>query len=455
MKSLMKPTFLLVAMLALAHVCGRAAAKDGPEDVTYRPDVTFTLSTGIAEGKLVFFGEAGDIKGQTNPTLRVPAGAVVQVNLVNGDGAIHDFAAPDFGVKSDQVVGKGASTSVVFRAEKDGDYFYFCTLPGHRAAGMEGHIIVGAPEKQAAEAVETISRDPTDIPAEVGGRGPQHVEFKLHTVERKGELADGTTYRYWTFNNRVPGPFLRLRVGDTATVTLSNDKTSTMIHSVDMHAVTGPGGGASVMQVPPGQTRSFEFKALKPGIFIYHCATPMVAQHIANGMYGMILVEPEGGLPKVDREFYVMQGEMYTAEPFHTQGENEFSLDKMLEEQPTYYVLNGAVGSLTETYRMQAKVGETVRIFFGVGGPNASSSFHVIGEMFDRLYREGDLVSAPARDVQTTTVAPGGATMVEFKVEYPGKYILVDHALSRMEHGLAGFLWVEGDKDDSIFKPGQ
>lgn len=455
MKHLQLFTFAILASLALGSPSGPAVADEGADDVTYRPDVTFTLSTGIAEGKLVFFGESGEIKGQVNPTLAVPDGAVVQINLVNGDGAVHDLAAPDFGVKSDQVVGKGASTSVVFRAKKNGDYFYFCTLPGHRAAGMEGHIVVGAPQQETAAATETISRDPSELPAPIGDRAPKHVDLKLHTVERKAELADGTTYRYWTFNDRVPGPLLRLRVGDTATVSLHNDKTSTMIHSVDMHAVTGPGGGAAVMQVPPGQTRTFDFKALKAGIFVYHCATPMVAQHIANGMYGLILVEPEGGLPKVDREFYVMQGEMYTAEPFHTQGENEFSLDKMLEEQPTYYVLNGAVGSLTKTYRMEAKVGETVRIFFGVGGPNASSSFHVIGEMFDRLYREGDLLSPPAREVQTTTVAPGGATMVEFKVEYPGRYILVDHALSRMERGLAGFLWVEGDKDDTIFKAGQ
>ena len=181
----------------------------------------------------------------------------------------------------------------------------------------------------------------------------------------------------------------------------------------------------------------------------------MVSHHIANGMYGLILVEPEGGLPKVDREFYVMQGEMYTAENYHSAGFNEFSLEKMLNEQPTYFVFNGAEGALTKTHRMDAKVGETVRIYFGVGGPNITSSFHVIGEIFDRVYREGDLISSPGLSIQTTSVAPGGATMVEFKVDYPGRYILVDHALSRMERGLVGFLYVEGEKDDSIFNPHQ
>jgi nitrite reductase (NO-forming) len=244
-----------------------------------------------------------------------------------------------------------------------------------------------------------------------------------------------------------------VRLGDTVTVNLHNREDSTNIHSVDFHGVTGPGGGAAVTQVPPGETLSFNFKALHPGIFVYHCATPMVSHHIANGMYGLILVEPEGGLPEVDREFYVMQGEIYTAENYHTAGFNEFSMEKMLNEHPTYFVFNGAEGALTKRHRMDAKVGDTVRIYFGVGGPNITSSFHVIGEIFDRVYREGDVISSPGLSIQTTTVTPGGATIVEFKVDYPGRYILVDHALSRLERGLVGFLHVEGEKDDSIYNP--
>jgi nitrite reductase (NO-forming) len=177
----------------------------------------------------------------------------------------------------------------------------------------------------------------------------------------------------------------------------------------------------------------------------------MVAQHISNGMYGMILVEPEGGLPKVDREFYVMQGELYTAQKHGTPGEAEFSLDKLLAEQPEHLMFNGTHNALTKTHRMEAKVGETVRIFFGVGGPNATSSFHVIGEVFDRVYSMGDLTSPPLQNVQTTTVAPGGATMVEFKTEVPGRFILVDHALSRMEKGLVGFLYVTGKDNPEVF----
>jgi nitrite reductase (NO-forming) len=228
-----------------------------------------------------------------------------------------------------------------------------------------------------------------------------------------------------------------------------------MIHSVDFHAATGPGGGAAASQVDPGGAKWFKFKALAPGVYVYHCATPMVAQHIANGMYGLIVVEPEGGLPKVDHEFYVMQGEIYTEAAFGQKGSQEFSVGKLLDERPEYFVFNGAVDALTAAHPLHAKVGETVRIFFGVGGPNFTSSFHVIGEIFDKVYPYGSFASPVVKDVQTVTVAPGGATAVEFKLDYPGRYVLVDHALSRLERGLAGFLTVEGAADKAIFEPSE
>jgi nitrite reductase (NO-forming) len=420
--------------------------------IKYRPDVTFTLRTDIADGKLVFVGDAGAIKGQVNPSLTVAEGAVVQINLVNGDGATHDISVPDFSATSNQLNTKGASTAIVFKADKKGDFKYICTLPGHVQAGMIGKIVVGGggvakPEAKGAD----VSRSPLEVGTPIGKRGPQSVTVNLETTEVLGQLADGTTYKYWTFNSKVPGPFIRVRLGDTVTVNMANAKDSHMIHSVDFHAVTGPGGGAAVTQAGPGTSKSFTFKAINPGLFVYHCATPMVAQHISNGMYGMILVEPEGGLPKVDREFYVMQGELYTNQPHGTPGENEFSLEKLLKEQPEHMMFNGTMDALTKTHKMEAKVGETVRIFFGVGGPNATSSFHVIGEVFDRVYSQADLTSAPLKNVQTTSVPPGGATMVEFKVEVPGRYILVDHALSRLEKGLAGFLYVTGPANPSVF----
>jgi copper-containing nitrite reductase len=294
-----------------------------------------------------------------------------------------------------------------------------------------------------------IIREPSDLPGPVGDREPQVVRIDLEATEVVGQLADGTTYTYWTFNNLVPGPFFRVRIGDTIEVHMKNSMSSTMNHSVDFHAVTGPGGGAVMTQTEPSKETVFTAKVLNPGLYVYHCATPMVAQHITNGMYGLILVEPEGGLPPVDREFYVMQGEIYTAGALGEQGHQMGDTTKLLNETPEYFVFNGAANALV-TKPLKANVGESVRIFFGVGGPNFTSSFHVIGEIFDRVYDQASLTGAPLTDVQTTLVPPGGATMVEFNVEVPGNFILVDHALSRLQRGLAGYLVVEGDPNPEI-----
>ena len=317
-------------------------------------------------------------------------------------------------------------------------------------AGAYGETTV-ADAPQAPTTGTDIVRDPTDLPAPLEIREPQTVRVDLETIEVEGQLADGTTFTYWTFNGAVPGPFIRVRVGDTIEVHLKNSASSTMNHSVDFHAVTGPGGGAVMTQTEPGKESVFTAKAINVGLFVYHCATPMVANHISNGMYGLILVEPEGGLPPVDREFYVMQGDIYTTGAFGEQGMQMTDVTKLLNEDPEYVVFNGAVGALTTQKPLKANTGETVRIFFGVGGPNLTSSFHVIGEIFDRVYDQASLTSAPLTNVQTTLVPPGGATMVEFGLEVPGNYILVDHALSRLQRGLAGYLVVEGEPNPEIF----
>ena len=420
-------------------------------DVTYMPDAKFTLRSGIAEGRMVYIGVGGNIEGKINPVLTAVEGQVVQLTLINGEGAEHDIAFPDQSAKSPRVTGKGSSTTIAFRASKAGDFTYYCTVPGHQLAGMLGQFIVTErpPADQVVEA--DISREPTDLPPPIGNRPPQTVRLDLVTAELEGRLAEGTTFGYWTFNNKVPGPFVRVRVGDTVDIHLKNAPDSGMIHSVDFHAATGPGGGAASLQVDPGDEKSMTWKALVPGLYVYHCATPMVAEHIANGMYGMILVEPEGGLPKVDREFYVMQGEIYTDAPYGQHGSQEFSVEKLLNERPEYFVFNGSVGALTKLHPLKAKVGETVRIFFGVGGPNFSSSFHVIGEIFDKVYNQGGVISPPLEGIQTTVVPAGGATIVEFKLEVPGNYTIVDHALARAERGLAGLLQVEGPPNPEIY----
>lgn len=301
------------------------------------------------------------------------------------------------------------------------------------------------------EGIADIVRDPADLPGPIGRRPPRRIAVELETSEVTGRLDDGASYGFWTFNGRVPGPFLRLRVGDTVDVALRNASGSGMSHNVDFHAVTGPGGGGVATTAAPGERKSFSFKALSPGLYVYHCAVAPHALHISNGMYGLVLVEPEEGLPPVDREFYVMQGEIYADQPFGTRGEIGTDHDRLLDERPTHVLFNGAVGALTEHSPLRAKVGETVRIFFGVGGPNLTSSFHVIGEIFDRVFSLGDLTTTPLHDVQTIGVPPGGAAVVDLKLQVPGRFLLVDHALSRLEKGCVGFLQVEGAPDPGVF----
>ncbi len=280
---------------------------------------------------------------------------------------------------------------------------------------------------------------------------PTTVKVEIEAKEITALLDDGVAFHYWTFNGTVPGPMIRVMQGDTVELTFKNAPDSHATHSIDLHAVTGPGGGAKVTQVAPGKSATFRFKALNPGVYVYHCATGPVALHIANGMYGLIVVEPPGGLPKVDREFYVMQGDIYLQGDRGEKGLRTYSLEKLLREEPDYVVFNGSVGSLTGPNALKAKVGETVRIFFGVGGPNLTSSFHVIGEIFDKVYPEG--ASEPVSNVQTTLVPAGGATIAEFKLQVPGTYVLVDHSLGRLEKGAAAQIQVEGPDNPDVFNP--
>jgi nitrite reductase (NO-forming) len=299
------------------------------------------------------------------------------------------------------------------------------------------------------ERIENIARDPNDVPKTVTYAEDGVVEISLTTKEVIAEMADGTTFNYWVFDDAVPGPFLRVREGDTVRLTIYNDETSLHPHNVDFHAVTGPGGGAAATIVAPGESKVLTFKALNAGLYIYHCAFGNPGLHMTHGMYGLILVEPEGGLPPVDKEFYIVQGEFYSEGGMGREGLQLFDTQAYLNGTPEYVVFNGKTGALMDN--MTAEVGDTVRMYVGNGGVNLISSFHVIGEIFDRVYREGDLVSPPAQNLQTTLIPAGGAVMVEFKVEYPGKYILVDHALARVDRGAWGLLHVTGEADPSIY----
>lgn len=311
-----------------------------------------------------------------------------------------------------------------------------------------------ASESEAGVTAVEIDRDPSDLPGPLPRRGPKLVRIELQAREIEGRLTEGATFRYWTFDGKVPGPFLRVRVGDTVEVRLRNETGNRMVHSVDLHAAWGFSGGAMLSQTLPGMEKVFTFRALNPGLYLYHCGTSVIAQHIANGMYGLILVEPVGGLPKVDREFYFMQGEIYSSGPFGASGPQGSDLRKIIQAQPDYFVFNGSVGSLIR-HPLRARVGQKVRIFFGNAGPSFSSNLHALGAIFERVYEDGSVENPPMENSCSIFVPAGGAGFVDFVPRVPGKYPLVDHFFAKQEKGLGGDLVVEGPMDPSIIHEGK
>lgn len=327
------------------------------------------------------------------------------------------------------------------------------TAAGLGLSGGDDDVpFVETPSLRGVE-VATLTAPPA-VPAPITRKHATTVKVELEVIEEVREIAPGVKYEFWTFGGTVPGSFIRVREGDMVEFTLQSRHDSNVPHNIDLHSVTGPHGGGSASVVMPGEDNTFRFRALKPGLYVYHCAMTPVPVHIANGMYGLILVEPKGGLPEVDREFYVMQGDFYTEGRHGEPGLQGFDFDKLYSEQPDYVLFNGAVGALNGENAMQAEVGESVRLFVGNGGPNLTSSFHAIGEIFDNVYVEaGSMVN---HNVQTTMVPPGGATMVEFRADVPGDILLVDHAISRVfNKGALATLQVTGDERPDIFSAGE
>ncbi|MFO1273313.1 MAG: copper-containing nitrite reductase [Rubrivivax sp.] len=298
--------------------------------------------------------------------------------------------------------------------------------------------------------VKAVLTSPPNVPPPTGRNYPAKVIVELEVVEKEMQISEGVNYTFWTFGGTVPGSFIRVRQGDTVEFHLKNHPSSKMPHNIDLHGVTGPGGGAASSFTAPGHESQFTFKALNEGIYVYHCATAPVGMHVANGMYGLILVEPPEGMPKVDHEYYVMQGDFYTTGKYREKGNQPFDMEKAIDERPTYVLFNGAEGALTGDKALSAKTGETVRLYVGNGGPNLVSSFHVIGAIFDQVRYEGG--SAVQRNVQTTLIPAGGAAIVKFTTRVPGSYVLVDHSIFRaFNKGALAILKVDGPEDKAIY----
>jgi nitrite reductase (NO-forming) len=300
------------------------------------------------------------------------------------------------------------------------------------------------------EMINAVLTSPPNVPPATGRDYPAKVKVELEVREVDLEISEGVTYTFWTFGGTVPGSFIRVRQGDTVEFHLHNHPDSKMPHNIDLHGVTGPGGGAASSFTAPGHGSQFTFKALNAGLYVYHCATAPVGMHVANGMYGLILVEPPEGLPEVDKEFYVMQGDFYTTTKYREKGFAPFDMQRAIDENPTYVLFNGAENSLTGDKSLKAGVDETVRMYVGNGGPNLVSSFHVIGEIFDKVWYEGG--TRYQENVQTTLIPAGGAAMMEFHTEVPGSYVLVDHSLFRaFNKGALAIMKVDGPENTAIY----
>ncbi len=419
-------------------------------------------------------------------SIEVPAGAELVINVTNDGEMTHDL-------KLDGTTGTGmlnpGDTETVSLGTINGESIAWCTVPGHRAAGMELRVSVrsGAAGDDANDGSEPadakdvtisdISRAATAMPDSAnytryeGGEafdpvsrtGPIKIEARFNIVEGVAEMVPGTTMDFWTFDGGIPGPMIRGQVGDTLDFFLENPADGELPHNVDFHAVTGPGGGAVSLDTSPGAVANLTVRLAEPGVYIYHCAFPDVPTHLSHGMYGLIVVEPAGGLPAVDHEFYVMQSDFYTTAGgaqnianLENAGHLEFSGDHARLEEPTFVVWNGRPGALIGDRALGAdgsiEAGDSVRLYVGNGGPNLVSSFHVIGEILDRVYVEGSfgLVNT---DVQTTLVPAGGAVAVEFTVDVPGDYLLVDHSLFRLHKGAAAILTAGGEDRPDLYAP--
>ncbi len=319
---------------------------------------------------------------------------------------------------------------------------------GDELRPMKSTDVIGLQAEGAPE-VSVLTSAP-NVPPPIKRDKPGKVIVNLEVMEVQKAIAEGSDYVFWTYGGDVPGKFIRIRQGDTVEFHLQNHPDSKVPHNIDLHAVTGQGGGAASTFAAPGQDAQFTFKALNAGLYIYHCATAPVGLHIANGMYGLILVEPPGGYPPVDKEYYVVQGDFYTSGKYHEAGLQNFDMEKAILEEPTYVLFNGAEGALLGDKAITANVGDKVRIYVGNGGPNLTSSFHVIGEIFDKVYDEGG--TRYQENVQTTVVPPGGSAIVEFTVDVPGNYPIVDHAIFRtFNKGALGILKVEGAENKAIY----
>ncbi len=435
-----------VVLIALAG-CGGAATTAQP--------AAGSSDTGAVLGTLEF--HAFDL-GFKPATLDVAKPGRYTIKLINDGVVPHDITFAD----KTTILADAKQTATGDVDIPAGGLAFICSIPGHLQAGMKGEITVaGAAAGQAdgsassddhggpAPATDVLADENApaytlyDAAAPKAPAGTTH-DIDLVVEEKEMTVAKGFVQKVWTFGGTVPGPVIRVKVGDTVRVHLKNPATSGLPHSVDFHS-SQVAWNDEMVSIKPGEELLYEWKADYAGVWMYHCGTAPALHHIANGMYGMVIVEPREGLPKVDREFALVQSEWYLG-PQH----DLTSLEKASAAAPApdYVVFNG-VASQYGDHPLEVGTGERVRFFVLNAGPNVDSSFHIVGTIFDTVIKEGVALHRDNPEhygSQAVDLAPAQGAIVELSTAEDGLYPIVTHAFNFPGRGALGILKA-GDGD--------
>jgi nitrite reductase (NO-forming) len=446
-----RPTHVLVLLALIALVATACAPAPGAPTWTFRPDDP-RPSPATGGGPVLGALEFTSIDLGFQPTtLDVESAGRYDVKLVNEGAIPHDLTFPD-GTKISAGAGESASAVVTVPAA---GLTFLCSIPGHADAGMTGSITVkgiagGGDDHGGPGPTTDVDADPNApdyIPRDP--IAPDLLSGTVHDIdlvieEKEMTVAKGFLQKVWTFNGSVPGPTLRVQVGDTIRIHLKNPATSELSHSVDFHA-SMVAWNDEMASIAPGEEKLYEFTATYAGVWMYHCGTSPALHHIANGMFGMIVVEPKGALNPAEHEFFLVQSEWYLG----PQGEPA-SLAKAAAAAPApdFVVFNGIANQYLDN-PIAVPTGERVRVYILDTGPSIDSSFHIVGTIFDRVIKEGvELrVGNPGNwGSQAVDLSPAQGAIVEFTFAEDGLYPIVTHAFNFVGRGALG-LFQAGDGD--------
>jgi nitrite reductase (NO-forming) len=398
--------------------------------------------------------EAFDL-GFEPKAVTVPAAGEYEVVLRNTGIAPHDVTFAD-GTTISAAPGATGSGSVTI---PEGGLTFICSIPGHEQGGMAGAVSVEGAAPAPSHDPDShggplpsgdVAADPNAPEYELlDARAPARLDGETHDIElvmteELKTIAPGFVQKVWTFGGQVPGPVIRVKVGDTIRITLKNPATNQLGHSIDFHS-SQVAWNDEMRTIAPGEELVYEWTADYAGVWMYHCGTSPTLHHIANGMYGMVIVEPEGGLPAADHEFAIVQSEWYLGQ----QGK-EADLDKAMAAAPApdFVLFNGVANQYLDN-PLEVGTGERVRMFVLNAGPSVDSSFHVVGTIFDTVIKEGVTLRRGNDGTwgsQAVDIAPAQGAIVEFTTAEDGMYPMVTHAFNFVGRGALGLVQA-GDGD--------